>query len=173
MPNLPITSPDTGPGHPIDGKTSHNDGPKGPFFITDRLPVSHLDQDALLSSAGQYGDGKTIVLYFLEKAGVITAEPKPDNDTKSDKAEQNPVTALVGLATNFYEDAFFADFEDDRKGLDGDGLMDLYEATEGFEKQPFLEFFRELSDANPNTEAVRDAERIARILVLDEAQRTQ
>lgn len=175
MPNLPITSPDTGPGQPIDVETSQKDGPKGPFFNTECLPVSHIDQATLVENAAHYREGKSVVVYYLEHAGVISAaEYVVGVDSDGKEITQNPVLDLIDKANNFYEEEFFDKFaavSKDREGMNGDGLMDLYEKTEEFEKLPFLRFFRELTDANPNIDQIRDAERIARILVLDEAQR--
>lgn len=165
---MPITPPDNeGP----SGVEQHRDGPQGPLFIYDTFPQP-IDFDGISTELTKAHDGKEIVFQLLKRVGVIVAIPieKDFSEQAGEDSEpqESEVLKKLKAAEDFYHQYFFEDFYNGRKGLDGDGILDLHIKTEDYDNKPFLGFFVKLTMKEGDHEYVRDAERIARILVLDE-----
>ncbi len=94
---MPITPPDTGPGHPIDDESSHIDGPKGPFFVAERFdeffstcPYIELDPEKLVgrelsetSVLSQIVNNESRIRYITSVlAGLEETEPDESTDSK-------------------------------------------------------------------------------------------
>ncbi len=165
---MPITPPDIeGP----LGVEQHLDGPQGPLFIYDTFPQP-IDFDKISAELTKVHDGKEIVFQLLKKVGVIVPLGNdPIEITEGEERNDPPESEILKklkMAEDFYHEYFFDDFHHGRKGLDGDGILDLHVQTEDYDNKPFLGFFVRLTIREGDHEYVRDAERIARILVLDE-----
>ena len=144
---------------------------EGRFSIIDAALVSVRDMEHLLYVAENSRDSEYILQTVLEQTGVIPAasETLPERLKK----QRNAGLAQISKAAKWYRTALFKDYADKKKGLNTDALDEVFDlATENASTSPILTILAELA-SKYGRDDIKEAERIAWIMILDEIQSQQ